>query len=445
MFDFPDQDGATRPVQTSGSAPTQPVPVSTTARSEQPLDESMASTMPVNINAGETVPLRSLSNESVPPPLPDQTTPTDTSRPKRMIGRIVLMGILVVLLLGSVGGWLGYNDGINSRKNQQSSQVAVEAATQFQLGLQSQAEGRLDEAKSRFEYIISIDPNFPGVRQKLAEVLFALAKQANPTPTVEPMPTQVPTPNTSNEETQFGFVLQQMAKKNWDGAIVGMDGLRKINLNYKAIEVDGLYFIALRFRGVDKILKYSDLEGGIFDLSQAEKFTILDREADGWRLYARIYLTGAAYWEVNWEKATEYFAQVAPQLPNMRDTSGMTAIERYRIAGSKVAESYIKNDEYCKASKLLEAILVLTRNPTLEATATKVANDCNPPATKTPSPAPTVNTPTITNTLKATTPISPSPTGAGATATFTATKPSSTPTPVPPSSTPVPPSRTPTK
>jgi hypothetical protein len=43
---------------------------------------------------------------------------------------------------------------------------------------------------------------------------------------------------------------------------------------------------------------------------------------------------GASFWLVDWEKAAYYFGQVAPSLPNMRDYSNITAIERYREAAA---------------------------------------------------------------------------------------------------------------
>lgn len=391
--------------------------------------------MPVQVQPGATVPVQT-QPPAVPPQYAAPVQPAAPQKPKRITGRVVLIGILVVLLAIAFGGLLGYQDGMNSRRGQQASAVAMEAATQFQLGLKDLNEGRLDVAKTRFEYVISIDPSFPGVKEKLAEVLFTLAQQANPTATVEPTQFVEPTPDTSNEDTQWNFILKQMAGKNWDAAINGMDGLRKINLQYRPVDVDGMYFIALRFRGVDKMLKYADLEGGIYDLSQAEKFTALDRDADSWRTFARLYLTGAAYWDVNWEKVVEIFSQVAPYLPNLRDSSGMTAMERYRIGALKLSESYLKNDAYCKASKLYESILAMGRNSTLEPTATWLANKCNPP-TKTPTPKMPTLTPslTLTGTLIAPTATLSNTVAAPATATPTSLAATRTPTPPPPTAT----------
>lgn len=446
MPDLNNEIDSTRPVPTGGADHTKPTKVTPLQPVQSPA---------VSGDATLPVPVYSAGNETIPVLVPPSSIETGSSsseppippKKRRIVGRVILLGLLIILLLGALGGWLGYMDGMNSRRSAQSSQVAKEAATQFQLGLQDFNENRLEVAKTRFEYIISLDPNFPGVKEKLGQVLLKMAQLTTPTAEVPPTPTSIPTPSTKNEDEQLRYVLQQMVNKNWDAAINGLDGLRKLNINYKPIDVDGLYFMALRNRGVDKMLKYADLEGGIYDLSLAEKFAAIDRDADGWRTFARLYLTGAAYWEVNWDKAVEYFAQVAPLLPNLRDTSGITAIERYRIAVVKSAEKLINDDEYCKAAALYQSVLSISRNSVMEPTATRLAEQCNPP-TKTPTAtlqASLTATRTLVRTSTATKPVSVTNTPGGATSTPSPATATPTPGPATATPTPKPPSPTPTK
>lgn len=433
---MPDQNHdneATRPVPTGGEESTRPVhlfPEAHPAAAEPDrVGEAPVAQPAVEVTLPTPVGVGSAGSGGGG----EEQLPLQTAKPRRVLGRLILLGVVFVLVAGALGSYLGYQDGLTSRRNQQAGNIAQEAALQFQLGLDDIAQGRLDLAKTRLEYIIAIDPTFPGAQAKLVEVLFALEMQANPTPTLVPTPTLEPTPDTSNEDTQWEFVLKQMAGKNWDAAIQAMDNLRKINLQYKPVDVDGLYFIALRYRGIDKMLKYSDLEGGIYDLSQAEKFSSLDRDADSWRAFARLYITGAAYWEVNWEKAMEIFAQVAPFLPNLHDGSGITAVERYRIAATNFADVYIKDGAYCKASRVYQAMLLIVNNAGIEPTATWLANRCEPPtktpAPKTPTPSPTstlLETLTPTLELPTSPPVQPTP----------------TPTPPPAAATPIPPTAT---
>ena len=111
--------------------------------------------------------------------------------------------MIVILLLGSLGGLLGYNSGRQSRIDLGSSQVAAAAATQFQLGLDDMANGRYEMARGRFEYVIGLDSSFPGVKEKLTEVMIALLPTTIPTATLTPTPVFTPTPDTRGEQEMF--------------------------------------------------------------------------------------------------------------------------------------------------------------------------------------------------------------------------------------------------
>jgi tetratricopeptide (TPR) repeat protein len=340
---------------------------------------------------------------------------------------VILLGILLILVFAGVGSWLGYQSGVAKRLQNEQSQVALEAATQFQLGLQDQAAGRLESAQTRFEYVISLDPNFPGITEKLTEVMVAI--QATNAPTPVPTPTLSPTPDTRGEQELFSQIQQAMANSEWQKAIDTMDSLRAKNLSYRAIDVDGMYYIALRNLGIAKI-NNADLEGGIYMLTLAERFAPLDNFAAGLRTWTRYYLNGASFWEVDWTKVIAYFSELAPQMPYMRDSSGMTATERYRIALYKYADQLAKDDP-CKAAKYYADSLAIGNDPKVAPNATKAADDCHPPTatlrpqTSTPSSTPSMTggPATDTPTTEVTTPVPPP----AATET-----PTPTPTPPPP-------------
>ncbi len=312
------------------------------------------------------------------------------------------------------GTWLGYQAGVASRIKNQQSQVALEAATQFQLALQDQAAGRLETARTRFEYVVSLDPNFPGINQKLTEVMVSIDQTNAPTPV--PTPTLSPTPDTRGEQELFSQIVQSMRDKKWQTAIDTIDSLRSKNLNYRAVDVDGLYYMSLRFLGMEKI-GAGDLEGGIYALTLAERFAPLDTLAAGLRTWARYYLNGASFWEVDWSKVISYFVDVVAGVPYMRDSSGMTANERYRIALYKYAEQLVQNDS-CKAAKYYADSLAIGKDPTVVPLATKAAERCSPPTetpmpetpTSTVTPTPTVTVEIIAPTVESTTPVPPTPT-----------------------------------
>jgi tetratricopeptide (TPR) repeat protein len=297
----------------------------------------------------------------------------------------ILFGILIVLVGTAFGAWLGYQSGIQMRLTRHTNEVAIAATTQFQLGLADQAAGRYEMARKRFEYVIQLDPNFPGVSQKLAEVMLASAIANAPTEVPSPTPVITPTPDNRGVEDLIKQAQDDLRKKDWTTVINTLDVLRKTDITYRAVDADGMYYLALRFRGVDKILKEGNLEGGLYDLALAERFGPLDGDADGFRTWARLYLAGASFWGVDWPKVIDYFSQIILALPNLRDGT-MTAIERYHVALTKYGDQLALKEQFCDAQKLYEEAKTIGSSPAIEATLTYLKNQCSPPATKTPKP-----------------------------------------------------------
>jgi hypothetical protein len=143
------------------------------------------------------------------------------------------------------------------------------------------------------------------------------------------------------------------------------------------VEVDGMLFLALRNRGRDKIINKADLEGGIYDLTLASRFGILDTEATGILNWSTLYITGASFWEIDWGQAAYYFSQVAPHVPNLRDGSGLTAAQRYRTALFNSAKLLAQQKRWCDAAAQLEIALSIASDPELEQAYADVAQRCS--------------------------------------------------------------------
>jgi hypothetical protein len=251
------------------------------------------------------------------------------------------------------------------------------------------------------------------------------------TPTPEPTPTLEPTPDMRNEEQLFDQIKQDLVDRNWAGAIGDIETLRNMNLEYRAIDVDGLYYIALRFFGIENILNQGQLEVGIYNLTLSERFAPLDLDAINYRNWARQYITAASFWGVDWAQVVTYFADIYPALPNLRDVSGMTATERFRIASIKYGDLLMTQEKYCEAQIQYQNALNLYNDPTVQATATTAADWCANPPGQEPTSAKTF-TPTLTPTVGGEITVTPSPTEIiPPTATPTPTPVPNTPTPVP--------------
>jgi tetratricopeptide (TPR) repeat protein len=308
-------------------------------------------------------------------------------RPSRWI---VVLGLVLLLGLSVLGG---YQSGLSQRRAAQSTVVFQQLDEQYQLGIQAMNENRYEVALQHFQFVIEHDPSYPGVQEKLTEVLVKL--NVTPSPTVTPTPAYTPTPDLRGVEEIFARARELLDAGDWDGAISNLDSLRKSDATYRAAEVDGMYYIALRNRGVGKIIPLSqlcsdiNLEGGIYDLTLAERFGPLDSYAESLRTWSRYYINGASFWELDWYQAMNYFAQIYPNLPNLMDSSCMTATERYRYATLKYIDRlWMIEGDYCAAQRMYDEIFLNVpseKNAISYSTATQVYEYCAQGGGPTPS------------------------------------------------------------
>jgi tetratricopeptide (TPR) repeat protein len=392
-----------------------------------------------------------------PPRLEQSKPPRQKIKPKRRFAWVwwVLFSAVAfsgMAFLGGMGGYQNAQEQFSLLKATQGAQTLVE---QYTLGVQELGTGQYDLARQRFEYVLAHDPGFPGATDKMAEVMQILYATATPTMR-PPTPTLTPTRDLRPVQDLLSQAKSDFASGDWDGVVNTLVSLRQVDPKYQVVEVDRLLYLTLRNRGVDKIKKESNLEGGIYDLALAERFGPLDSEAENYRNLARIYMIGSSFWEAYPEQAVYYFRQVASAAPYLRDASGWTATERYRGALMQYGDQLAKSGDWCGAQDQYEQAISIRADASIQATAAYSALQCSPP---TETPPPITDTPTFTPTLTATltptwlpsetptTPavISPTPTNTSAPVVTEVPLPSDTPTPseTPPVATTVPPSQEP--
>jgi len=329
-----------------------------------------------------------------------QALPVPPPKPRRWPW--VLLGFLLIIAFGAIGAWLGYRSAVQMRAAQ-AAEARVSIATEhFMAGLVAQQNKQYEIAREQFEFVIKTDPTFPGVQDKLREVMIEMAIDNTPTP--EPTivaPTLTPTPDNRPQEEIFNHLRGLYAARDWNNFFATVDALRRIDHTFRAVEVDGMLYFAYRFRGIDKIIYEANLEGGLYDLALAEQFGPLDVDSLGYRNWARMYLNGASFWQIDWLKVIAYFEEIYPHFPNMRDSSGMTAIERYRIAARSQGDILYERGDACGAFDYYALSLQAVPDGSLEAKSTEVWLECHPP-TATPMP-----TTSLTATVTAPAPITP--------------------------------------
>ena len=311
---------------------------------------------------------------------PLQSAPTRGTRGRTFLFGAI--GLIVILILAVLAG---YGSGIGVRRNTQSSVLAQQLNEQFQFALVDMEFGRYANARQRLEFIIANNSTFPGAQEKLTEVLVLINI---PTPTLTPVPTT--TPDFSGAEQAFAVAQQLMAAQDWPGAIKALDDMRKLDPNYQTSQVDGMYYFALRNYGYSLITSQGNLEGGIYQLTLAERFGPLDRDSTGLREGARYYLIGASFWELDWEQAIFYFDQVYRGWSGLWDGT-MTATERYHFAAMRYADQLLADGQACDAVSYYEAAQGIAPLDALASEGYEAAfSTCYPP---TEAVTPTLSTP----------------------------------------------------
>ncbi|HEX9028650.1 MAG TPA: hypothetical protein VF823_05700, partial [Anaerolineales bacterium] len=295
---------------------------------------SLEEPSPTNPNSAEA------NGGTASPGSPDPDSPKKTGR-RLSWPVIAVLGVLGLLVIAAASAFGGYQSGIGLRTASQATQDASNLQEQITLAQQDLANGQYDRARQRFEYVARLNPNYPGIVEALANLQIKLDTKTTPTPAFTPTP--IPTPDTRSQDELYTQAQQNLTNKEWSKAIDALLTLRKNSPNAHPVEVDGMLFIALRNQGMEKITK-TDLEGGMYDLSLAERFGPLDTEAVSMETWVSMYITGASFWELDWKQAVDYFSQVGPAMPSLTDGTGLTAHERYRQALLEYGKSIMKDD-----------------------------------------------------------------------------------------------------
>jgi hypothetical protein len=322
-----------------------------------------------------------------PQPQMDDTQPIKPVRKKSRRWLSILIGIFGFILLIGLGGFGGYSSGIRDRKAAEDSIVLQQVTEQYQFALVDIEFQRYEAAAQRLQYIISKKPDYPGARDKLTEVL---VKSSIPTPT--PAPTLTSTPDFSGAESAYQRAQQLIQAQDWGNALSAIDSIRKLDPTYKTAQVDGMYYFSLRNRGYMLITQEGNLEGGIYYLTLAERFGPLDNTSVQLREGARMYITGASFWELDWSQAFNYFNQVGNGWANMWDGT-MTASQRLQYSAMRYGDDLFTQQNYCKAYEQYQTASGLGNlDATASGNSNKAFQQCYPPTAIPPTAGPATET-----------------------------------------------------
>ena len=267
----------------------------------------------------------------------------------------------------------------------QESEIQGSLAEQFELGETDLAEGRFEVARQRFEAVALYDPDYPGLEEKLVAA-YVMIDVPSITPTL--LPTSTPDP--SPPEQLFQHAQEAFASGDWDTVVNKLLSLRAKDPSYRAYDADGLMFLALRNRGMDRISQ-GFMEEGLYDLSLAARFGPLDRDALFRQTLAQQYLLANSYLGLNWGRAADLFKPLCDQ------GATLDSCYKYADAAQEYGDLLWVAEDPCGSMEYYLGSLEAWTNPELEPTADHAEDACAD-ATAPPPPPPPTETPTPTET-----------------------------------------------
>jgi len=305
-----------------------------------------------------------------------------------MRARVILLGLLSVLLMGAAGGALGYAAGVRARLARQAENLRAVAERHFLEGFRQMEAGEDALALAHFEYVLSLDPAYSGLSEPYSQLLARL----------DATPDITPTPGDRAAAALFNLAAQQIGSKAWADALDTLEALRNLDLSYRAVEVDGLTFTALRHQGVVMFAEQGNLEGAIYLFSLVSQYAPLDRAAASYASWARLYLTAASFWELDWGEAARYFAMLYSAFPSMHDGSGWIAAGRFRVASEMYGDKLLEARDPCGALEPYQNALNAGADGSVQAKYDHAFSRCYPPTPRPPTitPAPPDETPSVT-------------------------------------------------
>ena len=341
--------------------------------------------------SAETKPMTPVVDESAGGLSDDKSEPLQKPRRRGWIW-LGILGMVLIIIAGCI---IGYWSAIHARQVEETNQRLVLAATQYELSLVDIKNNDLAMAKRRLDYVIQIYPEYPGAAEKLAFVMVSLA-QANPSVTLVPSVATVDTViDTGSLNKVYDQATGYFAAQDWANLLNAVLSLRNTDPTYKAIQVDGLYYIALRNMGIINISN-GNLEKGLYDFSVAEQIGPIDQDAASYRQWARMYLNAASYYGVNWQAAMSGFYELYNMVPNMIDFNNVTVRERYARSIAGYGDYLQSTYDWCGAVTQYEASTgIMSLQYVIDGLPDAREKCANPPATPTPTLEPGV-TPTAT-------------------------------------------------
>lgn len=299
-----------------------------------------------------------MSSEEAPKENPTGDPSPDNKARSRRATRIAgLLLIITAILLGwyLLVVYLAWQDGQTLLEERRAQTLAEQIGAQVTLAEQDIAEERYRLAQRRLEWVIQRSPNQPEAQALLREIERRQNPAQTPQPANSPTPTNTPLPTPtpgliSDPASELERIRQLAGSEAWEGAISALLAFQLQYPSYERETTDRLAYNAYLAYGLD-LISGDQPEMGIAYLEQAQRLGDLPQEALDYILWARLYLSGIAFYGVNWQLAALNFRELCLAAPFYQG-----ACERLVESLINLGDQLIYLEDWCPAEQVfLEA------------------------------------------------------------------------------------------
>jgi hypothetical protein len=338
------------------------------------------------------------------PPAESSSLPSGSSAsPKRWLRYLgySLVALALLLALYGVVAYMALRSGEDLRLENQRAALDEELARQVSIAREDIVAGNFSLATRRLEWVLAREPDYPEVETLMAQAQAGLSARLSPTPRPTVTPTSLqpvvdgsPTPAGPGPAGELAELEDLIRQQKWQAAVTNIVAFQARYPNYERLKTEQMLYDSYISLGLE-LTSGTQIELGLFYLSQAERLGDLPQEVEDQRVWAELYLLGIGYYRVDWGTTIFYFRGLCAAAPFYQD-----ACTKLREALIAYGDQYAAALDWCPAKDLYAEALRLENERQLAVTLQEAATFCldatpTPPATITGTVPFTATPPTL--------------------------------------------------
>jgi hypothetical protein len=273
--------------------------------------------------------------------------PENTEPLFRVIGFILIALAIILGVYGTVA-YMAWQESQDAKAENARAILLEEIGKQLVLAQEDIDAANYTLAQRRLEWILQREPD----HVEALELKQNIEQQmAAPTPTPKPDPTEPAVreetgPTDDDLERDIDEIETLVADEMWSEAVSALIAFQSDHPSYRRHDTDRLLYDSYISLG-QELLAGEQVELGLYYFSQAETLGDLAQEIEDQRLWAELYLSGIAYYGVDWGTTISYFRDLCAAAPFFQNSC-----QKLREALVGHADAYAANLDFCPAEAL---------------------------------------------------------------------------------------------